>query len=170
MAGNVVWPGGARLRRAKWRVRIVRFEYVLVVVVLFDHLQFQYTRITFQISPIYYNLTDCDSQNGWRGSIAIFADLQRQLSLRCLSLLRDPSYNRGSRCLQLQHMFEGQPSYSLVWRFADCYWITLSQKGYLWAFPASDQFVVEKGAGSLQSYEFGNKTMAHKVIIGIPQV
>ena len=37
------------------------------------------------------------------------------------------------------------------------------QKGYLWAFPASENFVVEKGDGTLRIYEFGNKSMGHKV-------
>jgi len=37
-----------------------------------------------------------------------------------------------------------------------------SWKGYLWAFPSSN-FVVEKGDGTLKDYDFGKKTMAHKV-------
>ena len=38
------------------------------------------------------------------------------------------------------------------------------QKGYLWAFPlADDQFVVEKGDGTLKDYTFAKKTMTHKV-------
>lgn len=40
----------------------------------------------------------------------------------------------------------------------------LLQKGYLWAFPSSnDLFVVEKGDGTLKDYQFGKKTMTHKV-------
>ncbi|KAL9136727.1 MAG: hypothetical protein Q9175_002063 [Cornicularia normoerica] len=37
-------------------------------------------------------------------------------------------------------------------------------KGYLWAFPSSDDlFVVEKSDGTLKDYQFGKKTMSHKV-------
>ncbi|KAL9073001.1 MAG: hypothetical protein Q9161_003223 [Pseudevernia consocians] len=36
------------------------------------------------------------------------------------------------------------------------------QKGYLWAFPSPNDFVVEKGDGTLKDYHFGKKTIAHK--------
>ncbi|KAL2054981.1 hypothetical protein ABVK25_004803 [Lepraria finkii] len=38
-----------------------------------------------------------------------------------------------------------------------------AKKSYLWSFPISaDVFVVEKGDGTLKSYEFGRKKMMHK--------
>ena len=41
----------------------------------------------------------------------------------------------------------------------------LLQKAILWAWPASiDDFVVEKGKGTLTGYEFGKKTMVNEVI------
>ena len=43
------------------------------------------------------------------------------------------------------------------------------QKGYLWAFPSSDDlFVVEKGHDTLKDYQFGKKTMSHKVRLKHP--
>lgn len=41
-----------------------------------------------------------------------------------------------------------------------------TQKGYLWAFPSSnDLFIVEQGESTLKEYEFNKRTMAHKVSI-----
>ncbi|KAM0795539.1 hypothetical protein BDR22DRAFT_796515, partial [Usnea florida] len=44
-----------------------------------------------------------------------------------------------------------------------------SKKGYFWAFPSSDDlFVVEKGHDRLKDYQFGKKTMSHKVRLTHP--
>ncbi len=37
------------------------------------------------------------------------------------------------------------------------------RRGYKWIFPMEGRFTVTKGEGALKVYEFGNKTMAHKV-------
>lgn len=43
-----------------------------------------------------------------------------------------------------------------------------SKKGYLWIDPAADQLKVIKGEGILTSYEFGTRTMSHKVSSAYP--
>jgi hypothetical protein len=46
---------------------------------------------------------------------------------------------------------------------AECDCSICSKKAYKWVFPRGDSFAVEKGEGSLKSYEFANCSMLHKV-------
>ena len=45
---------------------------------------------------------------------------------------------------------------------AECNCSICFRKGYKWVFPGVGCFTIEKGDGSLKSYEFGSRSMLHK--------
>ena len=65
-----------------------------------------------------------------------------------------------SICSKVPSLFSPFVAETFSWR-ADS---ASLQKGYLWAFPSSDDlFVVHKGDGILKDYSFGKKYLRHKV-------
>ena len=45
-----------------------------------------------------------------------------------------------------------------------------SRQGYKWVFPGKGGFVIEKGDGTLKTYEFGPKKMGHQVIAALTKL
>ena len=41
--------------------------------------------------------------------------------------------------------------------------VSVIKKGYLWNFPGPDCFGIERGEDKLTGYDFGKKSMVHKV-------
>lgn len=41
------------------------------------------------------------------------------------------------------------------------------KKGYKWVFPGADALTIEKAEGTLKDYNFGQLTMAHKVLLSL---
>jgi hypothetical protein len=69
------------------------------------------------------------------------------------------TYTGSCACLEFTYTVQ-LPEVTSV---SECNCSICIRKGYKWVFPGANTFTVTKDAGKMVEYEFGGKTMVHKV-------